>query len=74
VGYLKPIACVLFFSSLFALLALGATAGEDRWRWAGMVEGLVGIWFGSVVVGVTTGGKLLDAIHPPGDESGGADP
>jgi len=49
VRYLKPIACVLFFASLFALLAMAATADAGRRPWAVALGGFVGVWFGSVV-------------------------
>jgi hypothetical protein len=74
VGYIKPIACVLFFASLFALLAVAATTDERRRPWAGAIGGPVGFWFGLIAGGVTTGGRLLDALYPPGEKSGGGDP
>jgi hypothetical protein len=73
VSYLKPFACVLFFASLFALLAVAAAGDEGR-PWAGAAGGLVGLYVGLVVGGVTTGGKLLDALYPPRDGSGSGDP
>jgi hypothetical protein len=70
VSHLKPIACVLFFTSSFALLAVATTADPGRGPWPGEVVGGFGGLFVGLVGGGVTGGRLLGAIDPPADEPG----
>jgi hypothetical protein len=69
VAYLKPIASVLFFTTLCDILGVAATADAGRGSWSGaVVGGIVGSYFGLIFGGATTGEKLLDVIYSPGDD------
>jgi hypothetical protein len=74
VGYLRPIACVLFFTTVCALVAVAVVNDDRRGPWAVVAGGLAGFYLGLIFGGVTTGGKRLDALFPPGDERESADP
>src|SRR5262245_19564879 len=74
VGYLKLVACLLFFTTAFTLFGIAGAHDSGVDPEYGMVSGgLVGLFFGLLVGGGITG-RLLDAVYPPGDGGGGEDP
>jgi hypothetical protein len=61
--FLRLTLCLIFFTTLFALV------GDDQWggHWPGVVGGaLVGAFFGLVFGGAQ--GKWLDWFYPPGED------